>query len=86
MKKAFILLLVVLVVITGLPVPMAGMGSMNCADCLPGVLFMAAACLAVLTGVLALLAAALVLTLRAEGLRPTGRNRDGPLLRPPRLA
>lgn len=86
MKKAFILLLVVLVVITGLPVPMAGMGSMNCADCLPGVLFMGAACLAVLTGAVTLLAAALVLTLRAGGVRGGGRNRDGPLLRPPRLA
>ena len=86
MKKAFILLLVVLVVITGLPVPMAAMGSMNGADCLAGVLFMAGACFAVLAGAVTLLPAAFVLTLRAGGLRRAGRNRDGPLLRPPRLA
>ncbi len=85
MKKAFILLLVVLVVITGLPVPMAAMGSMNGADCLAGVLFMAGSCFAVLAGAVTLLAGALVLTLRVGGLRGAGRNR-GSLLRPPRLA
>ena len=86
MKRAFILLLVVLVVITGLPVPMAGMGSMNGADCVAGVLFMAGGCFAVLTGAVTLMAAAVVLTLRAGGRNRAGRNRDGPLLRPPRLA
>ena len=86
MKKAFILLLVVVVVITGLPVPMAGMGTMNSADCLSGVLSMVGACSGVLSGPVTLIAAAFVLTLRTGGLRRAGRNRDGPLLRPPQPA
>ncbi len=86
MKKALILLLVVLVLLTGIPVPAAGMGSMDCADCPPGVLLMAATCLAVLSGAAALVAAALLLAFGTAGRRRVGRSRVAPLLRPPRLA
>ena len=86
MKKALILLLVVLVVLTGIPVPAAGMGSMDYADCPPGVLLMAATCLAVLSGAVALVAAALLLAFATTGRRRIGRSRAAPLLRPPRLA
>lgn len=86
MKKVLILLLVVLVVLTGIPVPMSGMGSMDCADCPPGVLLMTATCLAVLTGAVTLVAAALLLAFGTAGRRRVGRSRTAPLLRPPRLA
>jgi len=85
-KKALVLLLVVLVVVTGIPVPVSGMGSMNCAHCPPGVLFMATACLAVLSGAAALLAPALMLAFGTAGRRRAGLSRAAPLLRPPRLA
>ena len=86
MKKALILLLVVLVVVTGVPVPMSAMGSMDCADCPPGVLLMAATCLAVLSGAALLVAAALLLAFGTARRRCVGRSRAAPLLRPPRLA
>lgn len=86
MKRALILLLVVLVVVTGMPVPMSGMGSMDCPQCPPGVLYMASWCLAVLPLVAALLAAALLLAFSTGRRRPAGRSRAAPLLRPPRLA
>ena len=86
MKKALLLLLVVLVIVTGIPVLVSGMGSMGCADCPPGVLFMATTCLAVLSGGAALVAAALVLAFGTPGPRRVGRSRDAPLLRPPQLA
>jgi len=84
-KKVLILLLVVLVVLTGIPVPAADMGSMECADCPPGVFFMAT-CLAVLSGAVALAVAALVLAFGTPGRRRVGRGRVAPLLQPPRLA
>jgi len=84
-KKALILILVVLVVVTGIPVPAAGM-SMECADCPPGVLFMAATCLAAVFSGMALVAAALMLAFGTAGRRRVGRGRAAPLLRPPRLA
>jgi len=84
-KKALILLLVVLVVLTGIPVPAAGM-SMECADCPPGVILMAATCLAAVLSGAALVAAALLLAFGTAGRRRVGRSRAAPLLRPPRLA
>lgn len=86
MKKALIVVLVVLVVVTGMPVLVVGMGSMDCAQCPPGVLVMATACQAVLLLVAGLLVALLVLAFGAEGRRRGGRNRAAPLQRPPRLA
>ncbi len=86
MKKALILLLVVLGVLTGIPVPAAGMGSMDGGECPPGMPLMAATCLAMLTGAAALVAAALLLAFGTAGRRRVGRSRVAPLLRPPRLA
>lgn len=86
MKKALVLLLVVVVVLTGLPVVigMAGMGS--CAECGPAVLVGATCTAAVLAAGVILLVALL-----AERLRR--RNESFRLLlrvflleRPPRLA
>ena len=87
MKKALILLVVVLVVVTGIAVPTTGMGSMECADCPPGVLLMAATCLAaVLSGAALLVTAALMLAFGTACRCRVGRSRAAPLLRPPRLA
>ena len=86
MKKALVLLLVVLVVLTGIPVPAAGMGSMDGGDCPAGMPLMAVTCVAMLPGAVALVAAALLLTFGAAGRRGVGRSRAAPLLRPPRLA
>ena len=86
MKKVLILLLVVLVVLTGIPVPAAGMSSMDGGDCPPGMPLMSATCLAMLSGAVALVAAALMLAFGTAGRRRVGRGRVAPLLRPPRLA
>ena len=86
MKKALILLLVVLVVLTGLPVPAAGMGTMDGADCPAGMPLMASSCLAMLPGAVVLMTAALLLTIGTTGRRRLGRSLGAPLLRPPRLA
>ena len=87
MKKALILLVVVLVLVTGIAVPTTGMGSMECADCPPGVLLMAATCLAaVLSGAALLVAASLMLAFGTASRCRVGRSRAAPLLRPPQLA
>ena len=87
MKKALILLIVVLAIVTGIAVPTTGMGSMECADCPPGVLLTAVTCLAaVLSGAALLVAASLMLTFGTAGRCRVGRSRAAPLLRPPRLA
>lgn len=86
MKKALVLLLVVLVVLTGIPVPAAGMGSMGGGDCPASMPLMAAACQAMVPGVAALVAAALLLAVCTAGRRALGRSRPAPLLRPPRPA
>lgn len=87
MKKALILLVVVLVVVTGVAVPTTVMGSMECADCPPGVLLMAATCLAALpSGAVLLVAAALALAFGTASRCRVGRDRAAPLLRPPWLA
>ena len=86
MKKVLILLLVVLVVLTGIPVPAAGMGSMDGGDCPAGMPLMVASCLAMLSGTAALVVAALMLAFGRPGRRRVGRSRAAPLLQPPRLA
>ena len=86
MKKALVLLLVVLVVLTGIPVPAAGMGSMDGGDCPAGMPLTSAACQAMVPGLAALVAAALLLAVCTAGRRAVGRGRPAPLLRPPQLA
>ena len=87
MKKTLVVLLVLLVVVTGLPVPMAmGMGGMAaCQDCGPAILV--GAC------TLAVLAAGVALALVLLATRLRSRRQVIPLLlhsflleRPPRLA
>ena len=87
MKKALVVLLVLLVVMTGLPIPMAmGMGGMAaCQDCGPAVLV--GAC------TFAVLAAAVGLAVVLLATRLRNRRESIPLLlhsflleRPPRLA
>ena len=87
MKTFLVVLLVVLVAVTGLPIPMAmGMGGMaTCQDCGPAVLVGACA--------FAVLAAAAALTLVLLATRVRSRRDAVPLLlhsfvleRPPRLA
>lgn len=87
MKKALVVLLVVLVILTGLPIPMAmGMGGMAaCLDCGPAVL-VGACTLAVLAAGVALLLALLAARLRTQRESMRLLLRSFLLERPPRLA
>ncbi len=84
-KKALIVVLVVLVVVTGIPFLM-GPGVGGCADCSTGVLAAATTCVAVLATFLTLaIAAALVLLAAWAAHALTGRVGSRPPLRPPQL-
>ena len=85
-KKALVLFLVVLVVVTGIPVPAAGMGSMDGGDCPAGMPLMSATCLAIPPGAVVMVTAVLLLAFGMTGRRGVGRSRAAPPLRPPRLA
>lgn len=84
-KKALIVVLVVLVVVTGVPLLM-GTGAGGCADCSTGVLAAATTCVAVLATFLTLtITAALVLLAAWAAHALTGRVGSRPPLRPPQL-
>ena len=87
MKKALVVLLVLLVVLTGLPIPMAmGMGGMAaCQDCGPAVL-VGACTLAVLAAGVALFLALLATWLRTQRESMRLLLHSFLLERPPRLA
>ena len=85
MKKALVVLLVAVVLVTGLPILMGMSGMAACQDCGPAVL--------VGSCTLAVLAAGITLALVLLALRLTRRRESVPLLlhsflleRPPRLA
>jgi len=84
-KKALIVALVVLLIITGVPVLMPGMGGAHCADCGPATMA-GPMCLAIVAA--ALFAAQLAAGRRARFApsRRRGRLADSSLYRPPRLA
>ncbi|MEO5678731.1 MAG: hypothetical protein ABIS47_03585 [Acidimicrobiales bacterium] len=85
MKKALIVVLVVLVVVTGVPFLM-GPGVGVCADCSTGVMAAATTCVAVLPIFLTLpMATALVLLAAWAAHASTGRVGSRPPVRPPQL-
>lgn len=84
-KKALIVVLVVLVVVTGVPFLM-GSGVGGCADCSTGVLAAVTTCVAVLSTFLTLAISAAVVLLAAWAAHVlSGRVGSRPPLRPPQL-
>lgn len=85
-RKALILVLVLLVVLTGVPLAV-GMGNMaTCPDCGPSHLPMAGVCLIVLATGLMLVHGAAVTWLRALSVVGSGQLVPRPLEHPPRVA
>lgn len=86
MRKALIIGLVLLVVLTGIPLAV-GMGGMaTCPDCGPALLPMTGACLIVLATGLMLVYASAVTWLRTLGVVVSSQLVRRPLERPPRVA
>ena len=86
MKKALLILLVVVIVLTGIPILMGGTGMAMCPECGPATVTGAACLLAFVAAALAMLIA-----LQSQRARSCGRSMRPLLLaflleRPPRLA
>ncbi len=86
MKKALLVLLVVVVVLTGLPIPMGMAGMASCPDCGPAVLVGATCAMAILVAGVALLSALFTQRLRSGAAVIRLQLRTFLLERPPRLA
>ena len=86
MKKALVLLLVVVVVLTGLPVVMGMAGMAWCAECGPAVLAGSACAAAILAAGVTFLVALLALRLRRQDAAFRALLHSYILERPPRLA
>lgn len=86
MKKALVVLLVVVVIVTGLPVLMGMSGMASCRDCGPALLVGAACAVAILAAGVALLVALLMQRLRRRTAAVRLLLHTFLLERPPRLA
>ena len=86
MKKAVVVLLVMVVIVTGLPIMMGMSGMASCPECQPGVLVGLACMLAVLAAGVALSLALLSQRLRRRPVVVRRLLQNFVLERPPRLA